>query len=243
MKVLCTICARGGSKGIHKKNLRTIAGKPLIAHTIELAVRFKLFDAVVFSSDCSDLMEVARTYGANVFFKREKSLSSDNAGKIPVIQDAHRRSCEYFQTSFDVHFDLDCTSPLRIEHDLINAFNLFTKTDSDLTISGTKSRKSPYFNIVEVEEDGWVKLSKKSNNNIVSRQQAPQCFDLNASFYIWKKSALLESTELILPRTTIYEMPPERSIDIDDSLDLFMVEQILSGRWADWNCKPVESQN
>ena len=154
MKVLCTICARGGSKGIHKKNLRRIAGKLLIAHTIELAARLKLFDAVVFSSDCSDLMEVARTYGANVFFKRDKSISSDNAGKIPVIQDVYRRSCEYFKTSFDVHFDLDCTSPLRIENDLINAFNLFTKTDSDLTISGTKSRKSPYFNIVEVEEDG-----------------------------------------------------------------------------------------
>ena len=72
MKVLCTICARGGSKVFTGKNLRLVAGKPLLAHTIELAVQFDLFDAVVFSSDCSDLMEVARSYGANVFFQREK---------------------------------------------------------------------------------------------------------------------------------------------------------------------------
>ena len=234
MKVLCTICARGGSKGVPRKNLRMIAGKPLIAHTIELAVRFGLFDEVVFSSDCEELMDVAKSYGASVFFKREDRLASDSAGKIPVIQDAHRRSCKYFKTNFDIHFDLDCTSPLRLESDLVEAFDLFTQTDSDLTVSGAYSRKSPYFNMVEMNEKGWVKLIKQTPDKIVARQQSPRCYDLNASFYIWKKSALLKSEQLFLPRTTLYEMPIHRSIDIDDNFDLFIVEQVLEGKWADW---------
>jgi len=234
LKILCTICARGGSKGIHKKNLRTIAGKPLLAHTIELAVRFKLFDAVVFSSDCPELMKLAIDYGASVFFRRDHDLSSDRAGKIAVIQDAHRRSCEYFKTSFDVHFDLDCTSPLRNESDLTNAYKLFKDTDSDLTVTGSQSRKSPYFNMVEINDDGWATLSKEPQHEVVARQKSPRCFDLNASIYIWKRKALLESNQLFLPKTTLYEMPAYRSIDIDEELDMFIVEQILEGKWENW---------
>ena len=234
MKILCTICARGGSKGVPGKNLRMIAGKPLLAHTIELAVGFDLFDAVVFSSDCTKLMQIASNYGADVFFQREKHLASDEAGKIPVIQDAHRRSCKYFNSSFDIHFDLDCTSPLRNNSDITNAFKLFTDSNSDLTVSGTPSRKSPYFNIVERDENSWIKLVKQTERQVVARQEAPQCFDLNASFYIWKQKALLECDQLFLPRTTLYEMPAYRSIDIDDELDMFVVEQILEGKWDDW---------
>ena len=234
MTILCTICARGGSKGVIGKNSRLVAGKPLIAHTIDLAVKCDLFDHVVFSSDCLKLMNIAKEHGASVFFKRDSSLASDTAAKIPVIQDAHLRSTDYFNKSFRVHFDLDCTSPLRNNSDLINAFKLFSDSNSDLTLSGTPSRKSPYFNIVERDENRWIKLVKQTERQVVSRQEAPECFDLNASFYIWKQKALLECDQLFLPRTTLYEMPAYRSIDIDDELDMFVVEQILEGKWDDW---------
>ena len=144
MTILCTICARGGSKGVTGKNSRLVAGKPLIAHTIDLAVKCDLFDHVVFSSDCPKLMNIAKEHGASVFFKRDSSLASDTAAKIPVIQDAHLRSTDYFNKSFRVHFDLDATSPLRTEGDLLNAYELFLSTDSDLTVSGMRARHSPF---------------------------------------------------------------------------------------------------
>tara|TARA_Y100000589_G_scaffold332062_1_gene388944 strand:+ start:1732 stop:2451 length:720 start_codon:yes stop_codon:yes gene_type:complete len=237
MSILCTICARGGSKGVLAKNSRIVAGKPLIAHTIELAVNCSLFDHVVFSSDCSILMEIASQYGASVFFKRESSLASDHAAKIPVIQDAHLRSSAYFKKPFDVHFDLDATSPLRTNEDLFKAYELFLSTDSDLTVSGMAARHSPYFDMVEENSDGWIQLVKPTEEQVVSRQNSPRCFELNASLYIWKSEALLSGQELFVPKTSLYEMSPEKSIEIDTEFDLFMVEQILLGKWDDWRTK------
>lgn len=234
MSILCTICARGGSKGVVGKNGRLVAGKPLLAHTIDLAVQCDLFDHVVFSSDCPKLMNIAKKHGASVFFKRDSSLASDTAAKIPVIQDAHLRSKDYFNKTFSVHFDLDATSPLRTTEDLLSAYKLFSTTGSDLTVSGMKARHSPYFDMVEKNNDGWVQLIKMPEEQVFSRQKSPLCYELNASFYIWKSEALMSGQQLFLPKTTLYEMSPEKSIEIDTEFDLFIVEQILLGKWDSW---------
>ena len=92
--------------------------------------------------------------------------------------------------------------------------------------------------MVEINDDGWATLSKKPQKVVVARQKALKCFDLNASIYIWKRQALLECNELFLPKTTLYEMPACRSVDIDEELDMFVVEQILEGKWENWKGGP-----
>lgn len=225
--ILCAICARGGSKGIKNKNIRELCGKPLISYTIEQAKNSNLFDHIVISTDSDDIAAIAKKYGGEVFFKRSVEMASDTAGKLDVIRDAFIRSEEYYNRVFDYLIDLDATSPLRNVADIINSFNQFKKDNNDNLITAMPSRRSPYFNIVEQSEDGKVYLSKKLDNAIVRRQDAPKTYDMNASIYIWKREAILNENTLFLENTGLYVMPEERSIDIDSELDFKFVEFLM----------------
>ena len=226
-EVLCTICARGGSKGVKNKNIKKINGKPLIAYTIEQAQKSGLFEHIVISTDSDEIAEVAKKYGAEVFFKREAKLASDTAGKLDVIRDAFIRSEKYYNKKFDYLIDLDATSPLRSVEDIINAYEQFLKNNHDNLITAMPSRRSPYFNMVEVDSNNKVYLSKSINSNIVRRQDVPKSYDMNASIYIWKREAILYKNSLFLENTGLYVMPEERSIDIDTELDYKFVEFIM----------------
>jgi len=225
--ILCAICARGGSKGIKNKNIRELCGKPLISYTIEQAKNSNLFDHIVISTDSDDIAAIAKKYGGEVFFKRSVEMASDTAGKLDVIRDAFIRSEKYYNRVFDYLIDLDATSPLRNVADIINSFNQFKKDNNDNLITAMPSRRSPYFNIVEQSEDGKVYLSKKLDNAIVRRQDAPKTYDMNASIYIWKREAILNENTLFLENTGLYVMPEERSIDIDSELDFKFVEFLM----------------
>jgi len=229
MKILCSICARAGSKGVKNKNIREIAGKPLIAWTIEQAKESNLFDHVVISSDSDKIIELAKEYGAEVFFKRDQFLSSDQAGKLDVIKDLLLKSEKFYDKKFDYIIDLDVTSPLRDVEDIINSFNYFLETDSDNLITASLSRRSPYFNMVEVV-DGKVRLVKEGK--FLRRQDVPKTYDMNASIYIWKRESLLNHKTIFLDKTALYIMPEERSIDIDSELDYKIVEILLKEKNA-----------
>lgn len=227
-KILCTVCARGGSKGLKNKNIKELAGKPLIAYTILQAKQSGLFDHIVISSDSDDIINTAKTYGAEAFFKRDDNLSSDNAGKLDAIKDALNRSEQYYDTQFDIVIDLDATSPLRDIEDIKNALNQFILNDNSNLITAMPARRSPYFNLIEKTPAGKIILSKKLNDtNILRRQDSPECFDMNASIYIWKRDILLNNNSLFLENTGLYIMPEDRSIDIDTELDFKIVECIL----------------
>jgi len=226
-KVLCTICARGGSKGVKNKNLKLLQGKPLIAHTIEQAIASKLFEHIVISSDSDEIVKVAKEYGAEVFFKRSAEMSSDTAGKLSVVRDAFQRSEDYYAEEYDYLIDLDVTAPLRNIDDIINAFKQCVNNENDNLITAMPSRRSPYFNLIEVDSDNRVMLSKTLDNAIVRRQDAPQSYDMNASIYIWKRETLLNNNTIFLEKTGLYIMPEERSIDIDTELDYKIVEFIM----------------
>ena len=226
-KVLCTICARGGSKGVKNKNIKIINGKPLIAYTIEQARRSELFDHIVISTDSDKIASISEEFGAEVFFRRSDEMSSDIAGKLDVIKDAFIRSENFYKKKFDYLIDLDATSPLRSVEDIKNAFEQFIENDNDNLISAMPSRRSPYFNMVEVNNNGNVYLSKRMNDSIVRRQDAPKSYDMNASIYIWKRNIILNENSLFIKKTGLYIMPEERSIDIDNELDYDFVEFIM----------------
>jgi CMP-N,N'-diacetyllegionaminic acid synthase len=231
-KVLCTICARGGSKGVKNKNIKPINNKPLIAYTIEQAKESGLFEHIVISSDSQNILNIAKEYGAEVFFQREEKLSNDRAGKLDVIRDAFVRSEEHFEENYSYLIDLDATAPLRDTQDIINAFKQFLEDDNDNLITAMPSRRSPYFNLVEVDKNNRVTLSKKLEESVKRRQDAPKSYDMNASIYIWKRDVILKSDTLFLEKTGLYVMPEERSIDIDNELDYKFVEFLMKEKDA-----------
>lgn len=225
--ILCTICARGGSKGVKNKNIKLLNGKPLIAYTIEQALQSGLFDHVVISTDSDDIASVATEYGAEVFFRRASELSTDTAGKLEVIRDALLKSEAHYNKKFTYHVDLDATSPLRNVSDIIESFKQFQDNHNCNLITAMPSRRSPYFNLVEVDANGRVALSKKLDGTVVRRQDAPKSYDMNASIYIWTRDSLLNQPSLFSETTGLYIMPEERSIDIDAEVDFEFVEFLM----------------
>lgn len=231
MSRICTICARGGSKGIKNKNLKLILGKPLIAHSILQAKASGLFDVIAVSSDSTAILQVAKENGADIIIERPAELATDTAAKLPVIQHCVSEVEKITGLSFAIITDIDATSPLRTIEDLKNSIRLLeTHKYATNLITGTHSRRSPYFNLVEENSKGFVQLSKELPSAIVRRQDAPKSFDMNASIYVWKRDALFNNTSIFTPTTILYEMPEERSIDIDSELDFEFVTFLAEKR-------------
>lgn len=232
MKSLCTICARGGSKGVVGKNVRELLGKPLLAWSIEQAKVTGLFEAIAFSSDSDLLLEAALKAGADIPVKRPDALATDTAPKIPAIRHCLEQAIAHTGTTPDVFVDLDVTSPLRLPSDIAAAVELLHRSGARSVITGAPARRSPYFNLVEERADGSVGLSKLVDPPIVRRQDAPRCFDMNASIYAWRVAPFLENPSVFYPDTRLFEMPEERSVDIDSDLDFTLVELLLRKRLA-----------
>ncbi len=228
MNIIATICARGGSRGIPKKNIRLIAGKPLIVYTIEVARKCPLINRIIVSTDDAEIARIASEAGAEVPFSRPKELALENAAKLPVIRHAvgFLESQEGYKV--DIIVDLDPTSPLRTENDIAACIRMVSAGDADNVISVTEAHKSPYFNMVEVV-DGKVRLVKEVTPPITRRQDAPKVYDLNASIYVWKRDALMNNATLYLEKTAIYVMPAW-AIDIDNETDFEFVEFLMKKR-------------
>ena len=225
MKILCTICARGNSKGIKNKNIKFLNGYPLIKYTIEQALNSKIFDEIVVSSDSNKILTLAKKYGVHNLILRPKELASDKAGKLESIKHALKKVENQNQNKYDVVIDLDVTSPLRKVSDIKKALSLFLKSKASTVISATPSKKNPYYNQVTQSVKG-VKLVK-SKKAIFRRQDAPKIYDLNASIYIYRRSSLIKSKTIYTKHSQLYIMPEERSIDIDNMLDFQLVEYLM----------------
>lgn len=226
MTTIATICARGGSVGVPRKNIRMLRGKPLIAYTIEQALACPQIDKVYVSTDDTEIMVVAEEWGAIVPFRRPAELSTSTAAKIPVIQHLVDHVLG-LGVDISTIVDLDPTSPLRDVADIQAAISLLD-TDTDAVITGYAADKNPYFNMVEAKPDGNIGLVKPLAEGVTSRQQAPKVYSMNASIYVWHTNSL--SKGLWNGRTRIYEMPRERSIDIDSEIDFKLVEILMSER-------------
>ncbi len=227
----CSICVRGGSKGIPQKNIRPIAGKPLLLHTLHQALESKLFDAIAVSSDSPEILNLAKSVPGILCVERPSELATDEAAKIPAIRHCLIEIEKHFGAKAQIAVDLDATSPLRTIDDIKSCLRLLEQNpECGNVITGMPARRSPYFNLVEQDANGFVRLSKTTNPPVRRRQDAPRCFDMNASIYIWRREVLLNEDSVILPKTLLYEMPEERSFDIDSPLDFKIVEMLLKER-------------
>ena len=226
MSILCIICARSGSKGIKNKALVNFRGKPLIFYTIKQALNAKIFEEVIVSTDSLKIQKIARSYGAKSWFLRPKNISGENSSKLLAIRHAFKEAELYFKRKFKICFDLDLTSPLRNTDDIKKALKKFKKGNFNNLFSVTEAKKNPYFNMVEKNKNTYS-LSKKSKKNIFSRQKTPKVFELNASLYIFSRKFLLKKDKLFNKYSSIFIMPRERSIDIDDYLDLKLAKYLF----------------
>jgi CMP-N,N'-diacetyllegionaminic acid synthase len=235
MKILITICARGGSKGIPGKNIKLINGIPLINYTINTAKNFsKIYESeIAISTDDLKISEICKLMGVETDYIRPFILSTDTAGKIDTIYDLLQFQEKLSNYKYDYILDLDVTSPLRTVDDLCEAFELIHNYQDALNIfSVNKANKNPYFNMVEQKEDGFYELSKKGN--YLTRQSAKPVFELNASFYIYKRTFFdLESKKVINNQSLIYEMK-HTCFDLDHPIDFEFMSYLIENNKLDF---------
>lgn len=227
---LATICARGGSKGVAGKNVRALGGKPLIAHAIEQARASGVFATVAVSSDSARILDIGREWGADLLVERPAEMADDKAPKLPAIRHCATAAEESAGHAFDVIVDLAVTSPLRAPEDIVGAVELLERTGAAIVLSASPARHSPYFAIVEVDDDGTVHYSKAPPTPLARRQDAPPCYALNGAVYAWTSRALFAGDDCVIgPHTRLYVMAEERSVDIDSELDFRLAELLMAG--------------
>jgi len=225
MQSICFIGARGGSKGVKRKNIRLLDGKPLIAYSIESALDSKCFQSVIVSTDDKEIASIAKKYGAEIPFLRPKKLANDHSGMSDVLIHGilKLRSLGY---SFDALINRDCTVPFIDMKDIQGALNLFKKNNCNGVYSVYKQHQNPYFNMMETDSNGYIKLSKKLKHKIVRRQDAPIVYQLNGLFVI-KPDALLKYGSTIMPKILPYDILPEHGFMIDTELEFKLAEFML----------------
>jgi len=227
--ILCTICARGGSKGIKNKNIRFLLGKPLIAHTIKQAFKWGKAKKVIVSTDSKKISEVALRYGAEVPFMRSKKLASDSAAKILSIRHALVECERVYRERYDIVVDLDVSSPVRTVKDIDGCFEVFRKKKADTAFSVVHAHRNPYFNMVEKRKDGFVKICKRPPRLILRRQRTPEVYNMNASIYFYKREFLLDRRNKtpFSNKTAVYVMDDSAGYDIDREIDFKFIELLM----------------
>lgn len=230
MDILITICARGGSKGIPGKNVRILNGKPLIEYSIAVAKEFALKNngQITISSDNEEILAVGRTLGIVTEYVRPDFLATDNAGKVDAIRHIVDYEEKRLGSKFSFVLDLDVTSPLRTLKDLEDAYALMKTDENALTLfSVNEAARNPYFNMVERQGDGYYQLSKKLESTTLTRQSAPEVYDLNASFYFYNR-AFFESgfKGVITDSSLIYKMD-HICFDLDHPVDFEFMDFLM----------------
>lgn len=212
-----------------------LAGKPLIVHTIDQARQTKLFEAIAVSSDSDEILSVSEAAGA-IPIERPAALASDTAAKLPAIKHCVETLESILSLNCDLIVDLDATSPLRSVEDIAACVAMVISGEAENVITASPARRSPYFNMVELDDANCPRLVKTLAQAVDRRQDAPACFDMNASIYVWRRHALFRTNSLFTETTRLHVMPEERSVDIDSPLDLDIVRMILARR-AEINSK------
>ncbi len=234
MSLLITICARGGSKGIPGKNIKLLNGKPLIQYTIEQALNIqkKMTDVYIgVSTDDAEIKNVANGLGLPTDYLRPTELATDSAGKLPVIYHLVDHEQTQLGITFDYVIDLDVSSPMRSSDEVMEGLRMLIEDDKAYNLfSVSKARKNPYFNMVEKNEAGYYQLVKKPATQMLSRQVSPIVYEMNASFYAFRKLFFENKCQsAITDFSMIFEMN-HLCFDLDEMEDFHYLEYLLANK-------------
>ncbi len=230
MSTIALICARGGSKGLPGKNIRPLAGKPLIAWAIAHARAVPRIDRVVVSTDSPEIAEVARSYGAEVPFLRPAELARDDSPEWL----AWRHAVEFFIQVDGAYPDqlvsVPATAPLRQPEDIENCLDEYEKGGADIVVTITDSHRSPYFNMVTRDETGAARLVIPPRGVVSRRQDAPVVYDMTTVAYVTSAEFILTHDHVFAGAVKAVHVPPERALDIDTELDFRIAECLIQPR-------------
>ncbi len=232
MKTIALIPARGGSKGLSDKNIRSMAGKPLIAFSIEEAKKCKYLDRIVVSTDSEQIARVAKKYGAETPFLRPKKLAKDNSPTIDAILHA----LDWFEKkgeTFDLLVLLEPTSPLREGKDITKPIEILLQNPEAKAIVGIAKLESahPEFNVV-LNKKGFIRKwsGGGSDFRVLRRQELADVYFFEGSIYVSYVKTLKEKRSFYHDKTLGYVVPRYKSLEVDDIYDLTMAEAIVKYR-------------
>jgi N-acylneuraminate cytidylyltransferase len=231
-KILAVIPARGGSKGLPGKNLRLLAGLPLIAHSIALARLCSEITRVIVSTESEEIASVARQYGAELPFTRPPELAQDDSPMWPVLRHALLAVEDAGDSAYDFVILLDPTSPGRLPVDVSTSLSRLKATrDAMGIVAVSRPEFNPIWHCV-VEQDGWMKDLLPEGQNFNRRQEVPPVYRINGSLYIWRADFVRrEERGWRHAPHLMYEMPEARAIHIDDASEFEKTELLVKHQW------------
>ena len=228
MKPICIIAARGGSKGVPKKNIRLLCNKPLIAYSIENALKSKLFSHVIVSTDDVEIAKISKQYGAKIPFMRPKNLAKDTTAMVDVLIHAVTKlnSLGY---NFDIFVNRDCTVPFLRNSDMASSIKLLKKNKCNAVYGVYLQHFNPYFNMVETDSNDYVKFSKKIKIKPTRRQDAPKVYQLNGLF-VYDTKQFMKYKNQYPPKGMMFEIPSETGLMIDTELEFRTAEIMIKDK-------------
>ena len=230
LNVIGFIFARGGSKGIPRKNIRPLAGKPLIAYAIETAKQSRYINRVIVSTDDPEIAKIAKVFGADIPFLRPSGLAGDTAPEWLAWRHAIEEVQKETGKIPDVFVSIPPTSPLRDVSDVDRCISCLLENDADIVITVKRADRNPYFNMVTLDKNGYAKVVIQTGITLCRRQDAPPVYDMTTVAYAARPEFILQEDGMFCGRVRAVEIPPERAIDIDTELDFRFAEFLMSDK-------------
>ena len=222
MNNIAFIFARGGSKGIKNKNIIDFGDKPLIAHTIDMAKKSRLFKDIVVSTDSEMIRNISLSYGASVPFMRPNDLATDESSEII----SWKHAISNYDKTIDTFVSLPCTSPLRCYKTINKMIKRYKDIGCDLLLGVTQSHHIPNFNIVNMNNSGKIELNSLHDKQIFRRQDAHNCYNITTYGYITSPDYIMKTKNLMDGNIHGYILDKSESIDIDDINDFKYAEYL-----------------
>jgi CMP-N-acetylneuraminic acid synthetase len=228
MKPVCIIPARAGSKSVSNKNIRHIAGKPLLYYTIKSALESKIFSHVIVSTEDKKIASIGKKYGAEVPFMRPKNLATDKTSQEQVLLHAVKK-LNSLGIDFEIFVYRDCTVPFIDSSDMNGAIELLKKSDCYSTCASIKAHPNPYFGMWEPSKEGFLKISKTTDKVVSRRQDAPIVYIIDGLFVFWTKK-FLKTRKCLTSKMLPYEISREHSHMIDFEFDFKVAELLINSK-------------
>ena len=228
MNIVALICARAGSKGVPGKNIRLLAGKPLIVRAINQAKKIKEINRVIVSTDSKKISNIAMEAGAEVPFLRPRNLAEDNTSEWLVWRHALENIKIKDGNYPDILIVVPVTSPLRSVKDLNSCLIEFKKGNADIIITVTESHRNPYYNMIKINEKGLASRLIETKKQITRRQDAPKVYDITTVAYVTTPKFVLEKEGIFSGKVRHVNIPTERALDIDTPFDFKIAELLLA---------------